>query len=539
MADGYLPSDLVTHYHKWLHVTFDFDQVKVPTSGDFHPNDVDYYQSLLMLCAFFIIPMVIAIVIILFYTIYSCCSCYDPEKNERETRRIYKRLCFCSILFASIAIIVAVAGVCTIAILSPKGDDVINTLRSLNTKYQRTIHFISSVTEGTISPRNIAVNLETELKMPPKDVKQALGNIIDGLSTIDSKATSIMNNAPNILLFDALDEAKTYLHYFRDGQYVVVGIPTLLAFILMVSIKRRARCCTILTLFLGLVAMLFVGAATGGSFGLIVGVADTCFSPKTFINAQIGNSSYSSYYVFCGSIPNPFREDIQQAKTEGIATSQDASTVYEYAMQHAPNFSTQASQLKSDISFLTTTMNGVFSDLECINITPEFDSSIEDACNPFFQGTVVFGWVIFSFCVLFGLVLICAARSSFKWLFQYHSTVRRGSTQVLVEQREGAVYSTFSTAPQLDLHRLNLGESVVDEPSFPINGTGDHPEDGNEEGLVSDLDDNKLECKICFVRDINVSLGCSHALCTVCSENLTECPFCRERIQARHPIIFP
>ncbi len=43
----------------------------------------------------------------------------------------------------------------------------------------------------------------------------------------------------------------------------------------------------------------------------------------------------------------------------------------------------------------------------------------------------------------------------------------------------------------------------------------------------------KTECKICMDKQIDVTLGCGHVLCTGCSDKVTQCPYCKEKVKTR------
>ena len=45
-----------------------------------------------------------------------------------------------------------------------------------------------------------------------------------------------------------------------------------------------------------------------------------------------------------------------------------------------------------------------------------------------------------------------------------------------------------------------------------------------------DIELSVIECTICFVNEQNTVLPCAHKVCENCYEKITECPFCRNKI---------
>lgn len=44
-------------------------------------------------------------------------------------------------------------------------------------------------------------------------------------------------------------------------------------------------------------------------------------------------------------------------------------------------------------------------------------------------------------------------------------------------------------------------------------------------------DDCIMECSICYVNKVEITLLCKHSLCQSCYRNIEVCPFCRKRIK--------
>jgi hypothetical protein len=42
-----------------------------------------------------------------------------------------------------------------------------------------------------------------------------------------------------------------------------------------------------------------------------------------------------------------------------------------------------------------------------------------------------------------------------------------------------------------------------------------------------------IECSICYVNKVELSLLCKHSLCNSCYLNVEACPFCRKRIKPK------
>ncbi|XP_053551196.1 protein tweety homolog 3 [Bombina bombina] len=393
-AISYTPPWWVNLLHRLPHLNLQWETL----SGDFHPEDTDYQQSLMLLACVALSCLALDLLFLLFYSFWFCCRHRKTEENTNAD-------CCCTAWCVIIATLVCSAGIAVGFYGNGETSDGIHrvtySLRHVNRTMEGIQERVSDTTIGlnqTVEP-----NLQDLEIMFTKhaDYLHTVQKLQGLLYTLVQHTSEIPFWKNSISLDDVAGRVDLYDWYRWLGYLGLLLFHVLICLLVLFGLIRNSKAILIGVCFLGVLALIISWASMGLELAVAVGADDNCSDPAVYITKLVQGYSLLlgdilNYYLLCNTgSTNPFQQMLSGGHKALVEMQDDVLDLMRSASKDYPNSKDYLIRIQKVLNSTEINLQHLTALVDCRGLHLDYVQVLTGFCYDGVEGLIYL--VLFSF----------------------------------------------------------------------------------------------------------------------------------------------
>ncbi|KAM4631917.1 protein tweety homolog 3 isoform 2-T2 [Discoglossus pictus] len=394
-AISYSPPWWVNLLHRLPHLNLQWETL----SGDFHPEDTDYQQSLMLLACVALSCLALDLLFLLFYSFWFCCRHRKTEENTNAD-------CCCTAWCVIIATLVCSAGIAVGFYGNGETSDGIHRVTYSLRHVNRTVAGIQDRVFDTTTALNQTVepNLQDLEVMFTKqtDYLHIVQKLQGLLYTLVQQTSEIpFWKHSNISLDDLAGRIDLYDWYRWLGYLGLLLFNVLICLLVLFGLIRNSKAILVGVCLLGVLALIISWASMGLELAVAVGSSDFCVNPDAFVSKVIEEKSVLStdilnYYLVCNTgSSNPFQQMLSGGHKALVEMQDDVLDLLRSAVKDYPNSKDHLVRIQGVLNSTEINLQHLTALVDCRGLHLDYVQTLTGFCYDGVEGLIYL--VLFSF----------------------------------------------------------------------------------------------------------------------------------------------
>ncbi|XP_065192644.1 protein tweety homolog 2-like [Sycon ciliatum] len=395
-TESYIPTSVV----RWFHDLPRFNRSLKSVSPEFDLS-LNYAEGVAAWPAVLVVLGVLLLLVALFYL--CCCACRSgPDLHERYTKRKSPGCNSVPLIFFAL-VCWGAAGLALYA-----NEDVEkgvkglgNTIQSINDTVVSAEQNVNGITINLFNASSDLVKLtdvweNSNLSRPVKDYVISATNSAKGhADSAYQQTTKISDTFANFYDVSPLKtQLLKYDGYRWDGTLAVMCAIFFVALVAIFGAVCASSCMLKMMVFFALLSLLVGWVLGAGFLAITVGGSDLCFSPNKFIDSHVADTNYAEsvrYVIYCGSCPNPYQSDYDQAEIYIYNVTTQLSELSEFAQNMSmPDAVKITDRLTTNVDTIQKSLDTLWSqEINCTNLNAIYNDLLTSTCGKVIDGTAL------------------------------------------------------------------------------------------------------------------------------------------------------
>ncbi|XP_062914912.1 protein tweety homolog 3-like isoform X1 [Mobula hypostoma] len=411
-AVNYSPPWWVSLLHRLPHINLQLEVV----SSDFHPEDTQYQESLLLLGGVALVCLALNLLFLLFYSFWLCCRRKAEDQPNAD--------CCCTAWCVIIATLVCSAGIAVGFYGNGETSDGIFRLAYSMRHANRTItgveylvsessRDLNRTVEGSLHTLQDLFAKEPRYLESVQKLKDLLGNLGRQLVKIPFWEKS------DISLEDLAVLIELYDYYRWLGYLGLLLFDVIICLLVLFGLIRNSKAILICAALLGVLTLIISWSSLGLELAVSVGSSDFCVSPDVYVSKMADKHGLIAkdalnYYLVCNiGYPNPFQQKLSRSHKALVEMQDHVSELLKSAVPEFPSSYEYLERTQIVLNSTETTLQQLTALVDCRSLHMDYVQALTGLCYDGVEGLIYL--VLFSFVTALMLSsIVCSVPHTWK-----------------------------------------------------------------------------------------------------------------------------